>query len=86
MADNPNEKRNGANVKSLQEAEAQAAREKMARLRAMRLAHEAANPPVAKQASAARSAAPRQKGKKAPARSVSLSDWLSDQEQTGRRK
>ena len=86
MADNPNEKRNGANVMSLQEAEAQAAREKMARLRAMRLAHEAANPPVAKQASAARSAAPRQKGKKAPARSVSLSDWLSDQEQTGRRK
>ena len=85
MADNPNEKRNGANAKSLQEAEAQAAREKMARLRAMRLAHEAANPPVAK-ASAARSAAPRQKGKKAPARSVSLSDWLSDQEQTGRRK
>ena len=86
MADNPNEKRNAANAKSLQEAEAQAAREKMARLRAMRLAHEAANPPVAKQASAARSAAPRQKGKKAPARSVSLSDWLSDQEQTGRRK
>jgi hypothetical protein len=86
MADNPNEKRNAANAKSLQEADAQAAREKMARLRAMRLAHEAANPPVAKQASAARSAAPRQKGKKAPARSVSLSDWLSDQEQTGRRK
>ena len=86
MADNPNEKRNSANAKSLQEAEAQAAREKMARLRAMRLAHEAANPPVAKQASAARSAAPRQKGKKAPARSVSLSEWLSDQEQTGRRK
>ena len=86
MADNPNEKRNNANAKSLQEAEAQAAREKMARLRAMRLAHEAANPPVAKQASAARSAAARQKGTKAPARSVSLSDWLSDQEQTGRRK
>jgi len=86
MADNPNEKRNAANAKSLQEADAQAAREKMARLRAMRLAHEAANPAVAKQASAARSAAPRQKGKKAPARSVSLSDWLSDQEQTGRRK
>ena len=86
MADNPNEKRNAANAKSLQEADAQAAREKMARLRAMRLAHEVANPPVAKQASAARSVAPRQKGKKAPARSVSLSDWLSDQEQTGRRK
>jgi hypothetical protein len=84
MADNPNEKRNDASAKSLQEAEAQAAREKMARLRAMRLAHEAANPPAAKQAPTGRSAAPRQKGKKEP--SVSLSNWLSDQEQSGRRK
>ena len=32
MADDPNEKRNGASAKSLQEAEAQAVREKMARL------------------------------------------------------
>ena len=86
MADDPNEKRNGVSAKSLQEAEAQAVREKMARLRAQRIAHEAANPPVAKQTSAARSAAPRQKTKKGPARSLSLSDWLSDQEQSGRRK
>jgi hypothetical protein len=86
MADDPNEKRNGASAKSLQEAEAQAVREKMARLRAQRIAHEAANPPAAKQTSAARSAAPRQKTKKEPAKSLSLSDWLSDQEQSGRRK
>jgi hypothetical protein len=86
MPDNPNEKRDGASAKSLQDAEAQAVRDKMARLRAMRLAHEAANPPIAKQAPATRSAAPRQKGKKASARNVSLSDWLSDQEQSGRRK
>jgi hypothetical protein len=52
----------------------------------MRLAHEAANPPDIKKAPAARSAAPRQKGKKAAARSVSLSDWLSDQDESGRRK
>jgi hypothetical protein len=85
MADNPNEKRNGASAKSLQETDAQAAREKMARLRAMRLAHEAANPPVAKKSLADRSP-PRQKGKKERARNPSLSDWLSDQEQSGRRK
>jgi hypothetical protein len=85
MADNPNDKHNGATAKAMQEAEAQAAREKMARLRAMRLAHEAANPTVAKKAPAERSA-PRQKGKKKPAGNLSLSDWLSDQEQSGRRK
>jgi hypothetical protein len=85
MADNPNENRNGTSAKSLQEAEAQAVREKMARLRAMRLAHEATNPAVAKKAPADRSA-PRQKGKKGPAGNLSLSDWLSDQEQSGRRK
>jgi hypothetical protein len=85
MADNPNEKRNGASAKSLQEADAQAAREKMARLRAMRLAHEAANPPVTKKPPTERSA-PREKGKKKPAENLSLSDWLSDQEQSGRRK
>ena len=85
MADNPNDKHNGATAKTMQETEAQAAREKMARLRAMRLAHEAAKPPVAKKAPAERSA-PRQKGKKKPAGNLSLSDWLSDQEQSGRRK
>ena len=86
MADNPNEKRHSGDAKALQEAEAQAVREKMARLRAMRLAHEAANPPDIKKAPAARSAAPRQKGKTDAARSVSLSDWLSDQDESGRRK
>ncbi|HSR77758.1 MAG TPA: hypothetical protein VLN57_14350 [Xanthobacteraceae bacterium] len=86
MPDNPNEKRPGAKELSPQAAEAQAVREKMARLRALRLAQEAANPPVAKQAPIARSSAPRQKGKKKTARGVSLSDWLSDQEQSGRRK
>jgi hypothetical protein len=86
MPDNLNEKRTGAKELPPQEAEAQAVREKMARLRALRLAHEAANPTaVADKAPPVRSA-PRQKTKKGSARTVSLSDWLSDQEQTGRRK
>jgi hypothetical protein len=84
MANNPNEKRNGASAKSLQEAEAQAVREKMARLRAMRLAHEA-NLPAAKQTSVMRSA-PRKTDRKKPGKSVPLADWLSTQEESGRRK
>jgi hypothetical protein len=77
MPDNPNEKRPGAKELSPQEAEAQAVREKTERLRALRLAHEAANP--------VRSA-PRQKTKKGSAKAAPLSDWLSAQDQSGRRK
>lgn len=85
MPDNPNEKRPGAKELSPQEAEAQAVREKTERLRALRLAHEAANPLAAERATPVRSA-PRQKIKKGSAKAAPLSDWLSAQDQSGRRK
>jgi hypothetical protein len=84
MPDNPNEKRPGAKELSPQEAEAQAVREKTERLRALRLAHEAANPLAAERATLVRST-PRQKTK-GSAKAVPLSDWLSAQDQSGRRK
>jgi len=83
MADDVNDRHPGAKTTTTQEAEAQAVRDKIARLRALRLAHEAANPSSGAKGTPARSRA----GKKTPAaKSVPLSDWLSDQEQQGRRK
>jgi hypothetical protein len=68
------------------EIDAQATREKMARLRALRLAQEAVNPPPPKPARAKRSAS---SGKgstdKSSGKSVSLSDWLTTQQKEGRR-
>jgi hypothetical protein len=88
MADNPDEKRSGGKTLPPHEAEALAAREKMARLRALRLAHEAANPSAAVDKAPAARSGPRRtnKGKKGSTKSVSLSDWLSTQEDSGRRK
>lgn len=71
------------------EIEARALREKSARLRELRLAHEAANgPPVRK----VPTAKPRKSsggggsgGGKTKARSVSLADWLNTQDREGRR-
>jgi len=85
MTDNANDKRSGAKAMSPQAAEAQALREKIARLRALRLAHEGANPTIADKAPAARSS-PRKKEKKQPTKAVPLADWLSTQDQSGRRK
>ena len=88
MTDNPNEKRSGGKTVPPHELEAQAAREKMARLRALRMAHEAANGPVAVDKTPVARSAPRKtkKESKKAAKSVSLSDWLSTQEDSGRRK
>jgi hypothetical protein len=88
MADNPDEKRSGGKTLPPHESEALAVREKMARLRALRLAHEAANPSSAVDRAPAARSGPRKtrKEKKEPTKGVSLSDWLSTQEQTGRRK
>ncbi len=83
MANDPNDKRTNVSAKSLQDAEAQAMRDKTARLRALRMAQEAANPPPAAKAATAR---PSARGKKAAAKSVPLSEWLSSQDQQGRRK
>jgi hypothetical protein len=83
MANDPNDKRTNASAKLLQDAEAQAMRDKTARLRALRMAQEAANPPAAAKAAPSRASA---RGKKAGAKSVPLSEWLSSQDQQGRRK
>jgi hypothetical protein len=85
MADQPNNKNPGVTAQALMEAEAQAMREKTARLRALRLAHEATTKPVAEKRSAPRSGGGK-KTKREPAKSVPLADWLSDQEESGRRK
>jgi hypothetical protein len=68
------------------EIDAQATREKMARLRALRLAQEAANPQPPKPARAKRSSSSA-KGSagKSSDKSVSLSDWLATQQKEGRR-
>jgi hypothetical protein len=88
MADNPDEKRSGGKTLPPHEAEAQAVRDKMARLRALRLAHEAANPSAAADKAPAARSGPRRtkKESKKTTKSVSLSDWLSTQEDSGRRK
>jgi len=67
------------------EIDAQATREKMARLRALRLAHEAANPTARKPTPVKRTATRKSAEKSAQKSSVSLSDWLSTQEKEGRR-
>jgi hypothetical protein len=81
MADNSSERRAGAKTTTSQEAEAQAVRDKTARLRALRMAHEVTQPDGSK------APAPARVRKKQPAaKSVPLSDWLSAQDQQGRRK
>jgi hypothetical protein len=66
------------------EADAEVYREKTARLKALRLAHEAANGTAPSAAvPAKRSAA---KLRKPGEKSLNLSQWLSTQEKEGRRK
>jgi hypothetical protein len=73
------------------EAQAAALRAKTERLRAARLAREAAEPPAAakrspsKTAGAARTSTGKSGGKKGKGSAPSLSQWLSDQEKGGRR-
>src|SRR5262249_55249403 len=81
MTNDSGERRAGGKAMTPQEAEAQAVRDKMARLRALRLAQEAAHPKPGK--APARASA---RKKEAPAKSVPLTDWLSAQDQQGRRK
>jgi hypothetical protein len=65
--------------KSEQDIAAKAVLDNMARLKALRLAREAAEPPPA--AKKARAKSPKKSGEKAPA----LSDWLAGQQSGGRR-
>ena len=94
MAD-PNEDGAGAQLKKIQraedgkraiaeyEADGIAAREKMARLKALRLARDAANGgPPAPVRKSARTKKPAKPEKRATG---SLSDWLKDRENSGRR-
>jgi hypothetical protein len=64
------------------EAEAVAVRAKTARLKALRLARDAAAGKVSDEAPAA---VEKKSGKKGKAKSANLSDWLKDREGSGRR-
>lgn len=88
MPDSFKDKREKAGTKGMSQLEmdAQVMREKTARLRALRLAKEAANggvasAPVRSHASAAKKSKARRSNEKGP----SLSDWLDAQQNQGRR-
>lgn len=67
------------------EIDAQITREKMARLRALRLAQEAANGPAVKPTTGRKRAGSKKGPGHASGSTKSLSDWLSTQEKEGRR-
>ena len=67
------------------EIDAQITREKMARLRALRLAQEAANGTTVKPATGSKRTARKTASGKSPGKTKSLSDWLTTQEKEGRR-
>lgn len=81
----------GKSTQAQRDAEAQAVRDNMARLRALRLAREAAEPQrsVTKKTSRAKPGAGGAKTKsssaKADAKPQALSDWLASQQTGGRR-
>lgn len=74
----------GAKAVPQHEIDAQLLREKTARLRALRLAQEAANGSMSG-TTGKRTAAKKKSPGKAAAKSVSLSDWLTTQDKEGRR-
>jgi len=88
MADSHKEKRERATMTAMSrhEAEARILREKTARLRALRLAHEAANGPATSAAapSTGRTAIKKKTGKTS-GKTPSLSEWLASQQNQGRR-
>jgi hypothetical protein len=67
------------------EIDAQILREKTARLRALRLAQEAANNSMSGTTGKRTTAKKKPPGKAAAEKSVSLSDWLTTQDKEGRR-
>jgi hypothetical protein len=88
VADNVNDKhkRAGTRARSQQEADAQVVREKTARLRELRLAHEAANKAAAGAASGAKRTTIKKKPRKSGEKALPLSEWLTTQEKEGRRR
>lgn len=67
------------------ELDAQTTREKMARLRALRLAQESAKPTPHKPATSGKRTGTKKSASKTADKSVSLADWLSTQAKEGRR-
>jgi uncharacterized membrane protein YqiK len=79
----------GAKAMAEYEAAGRAVREKTARLRALRMAKEAAEPKAAvktstKQPGKSTAAAPRKKGAKAAEKKASLAEWLKGEREDGR--
>jgi hypothetical protein len=89
MAENSKEKREraGTDARLQREAEAQAVREKTARLRALRLARdaEAGNNTAAGAATPGKPAVVKKKRRASGDKALSLSDWLTAQQKDGRR-
>ena len=87
MVDSSQKKRDPAGVDAIpqHEADAQLLREKTARLRELRLAHEAANAGAGSFAVAGRQKSTKKKSRKAGEKASSLSDWLATQQNEGRR-
>jgi hypothetical protein len=86
MADEQNKTQDGKNALAEYEAQAAAVRAKTERLRALRLAREAAAPPPAPKRTATGKARAAKSAKgSAKGSSESLSSWLKDQQNSGRR-
>ncbi len=85
MADRPDKREAAAKATAQYEAEAAALRAKTARLRELRMAHEAANPAPVKAAPAAKRTGAKKKSGKAGDSSQTLSEWLTVQQNQGRR-
>ena len=80
------QERAGTKAVSQYEADAQAINEKTARLRALRLAHEAANQTTGAVAgTAGKRAAGKKKSGKSGAKVLPLSEWLAARQSEGRR-
>lgn len=77
----------GKSTQAERDAEAQAVRDNMARLRALRLAREAAEPqrPAAKKITRTKSGPKTKSAGKLEKKSQALSDWLASQQNGGRR-
>jgi hypothetical protein len=86
MADDPNKNQDGKNALAEYEAQQQAIRAKTERLRALRLAREATAPPPAPKRTATGKARAGKSAKGAKGSAAeSLSSWLKDQQNSGRR-
>ena len=82
MADDPNKHQDGKNALAEYEAQQQAIRARTEKLRALRLAREAAEPPPAPKRAAVKKA---KSGSKTKGTAEKLASWLKDQQNSGRR-